>query len=502
MKKYAILVGNSQFPEEKDKKTLPNLVCPENDVDGLAQVLASENAEFEVIALKNKPHYEIQRELQRTVKALKSDDLLLFYYSGHGKPNDAGQLYLTTFDTAIADLETSAIHVDKIYNILNTNPRCARKVIILDCCFSGAAAEGFRGAVSDQLQQLNHSARGTYLMTSSTRNQQSKENAKEGYGIFTKYLISGLKSEETDKNGTGWISMDDWFDYVQSRVVAENPGQLPTMSIGGGGVQGGKLFIAKSGKDSRKERAEKIRVLLLKAEENYEEIAELRTEALKIARAVTKDLSALELAKDALLSDLLAQKLTPVSFIRQWDKLDYQSPASQRKIFELVMQILNKYLKITISFTSQFSENRLIKITIMFTLLISLILPLYQFNHLISMPFVKFIPPIESIPPEPISSVTKTSMPDSLRYDSDIKQAKVALSSENEKDWTDAIERLQFENDLDADTLFLLGDRLAKLNPKDGNNLKEACEWFEKAAYAGNEEGKKAIESKVCKNVL
>jgi len=32
---------------------LPNLACPENDVDGLAKVLASERGDFDVLALKN-----------------------------------------------------------------------------------------------------------------------------------------------------------------------------------------------------------------------------------------------------------------------------------------------------------------------------------------------------------------------------------------------------------------------------------------------------------------
>ena len=55
MNKYAVLIGNSQFPDESDKSKLPDLACPVQDVDGLAKVLASERGEFDVLALKNEP---------------------------------------------------------------------------------------------------------------------------------------------------------------------------------------------------------------------------------------------------------------------------------------------------------------------------------------------------------------------------------------------------------------------------------------------------------------
>ena len=125
MKKYAILIGNSQFPDESDKSKLPDLACPEKDVDGLSAVLTSERGEFDVLSLKNQPSYQILRELQRKVKQADSEDLLLLYYSGHGKPNKSGLLHLTTLDTVIAELETSAIPINRIYEILDAT-RCRK----------------------------------------------------------------------------------------------------------------------------------------------------------------------------------------------------------------------------------------------------------------------------------------------------------------------------------------------------------------------------------------
>ena len=124
----------------------------------------------------------------------------------------------------------------------------------MDCCYSGAAGQGFKGAVDDQLQQLNN-ARGTYLVTASTELQVARESAAGGLSLFTKHLIAGLETGEADKDGDGWVSMNELFDYVQSHVVAENPAQQPTRHIKD---DRGSVFIIKSGRDSRKELAKKI----------------------------------------------------------------------------------------------------------------------------------------------------------------------------------------------------------------------------------------------------
>jgi len=237
-------------------------------------------------------------------------------------------LYLSTFDTEIAALEASAIYIDRIYNILNNNLRCTRKIILLDCCFSGAAAQGFKGVV-DPWQELNHNARGTYLVTSSTKSQVSKENAEEGYGLFTKYLISGLKTGEADKNNTGWINMDDWFDYVQSRVVAENPKQLPTMRLGNDGVQGGKLVIAKSGKNVQQSQIEKIEDFFLDLKKKKEISNDILADILAILEKNEKDFSIEEKQAFKLILAFFEGKITKNDFIKKVPKFLYKKSVTK-----------------------------------------------------------------------------------------------------------------------------------------------------------------------------
>ncbi|MEM7226548.1 MAG: caspase family protein, partial [Pseudomonadota bacterium] len=82
--RYAVLIGSSQFPEEE---RLQDLLCPEQDVDDLHGLLSdSEHGGFsETHLLKNRPHHEVLRTLNRVLKKAAKDDLVLIYYSGHGK---------------------------------------------------------------------------------------------------------------------------------------------------------------------------------------------------------------------------------------------------------------------------------------------------------------------------------------------------------------------------------------------------------------------------------
>ena len=345
MNKYAVLIGNSQFPDEADKSKLPDLACPERDVDGLAKVLSSERGEFEVLPLKNLPSHQILRQLQRQVKQAQQDDLLLLYYSGHGKPNPAGMLHLATSDTVISELETSAIPINRVYDILSTG-KCRKIVIILDCCYSGAAGYGHKGDLNAQLQQLNNS-RGTYLVTASTGMQVAHESAADGLSLFTKHLIAGLETGDADKGGDGLVDMDELYDYVYSKVKAENPNQEPTEYATD---KRGELIIAKSGRDSRKERAEKIRLLLLELEKQDEGVAEIKTEALSIAKLSHPQLSTTQLQQDELLSELLSQKITLLSFVRKWDRLTFDKaqivePRSEIKS-DIIKSMPNNIIKI------------------------------------------------------------------------------------------------------------------------------------------------------------
>jgi uncharacterized caspase-like protein len=518
MKKYAILIGNSQFPDETDKSKLPDLACPEKDVDGLSTVLASERGEFEVLSLKNQPSYQILRELQRKVKQADSADLLLIYYSGHGKPNKSGLLHLTTLDTVIVELETSAIPINRVYDILGTG-KAKKIVIILDCCYSGAAGQGFKGIVDDQLQQLNN-ARGTYLVTASTELQVAHENAEEGLSLFTKHLIAGLETGEADKDGDGWVSMNELYDYVHAKVIAEKPTQQPTKHVK---EERGGLLIAKSGQDSRKERAEKIRLRLLELEQQDEAIAEIKPEAVAIVRMETSKLSAQQLAKNQLLTDLLNRKLTLGQFVLQWERLSQKSQPEEEPetYWSKVLKTLKDWLVVL--------KTMKYWLVVLGVLIVTVVIE--PVNRMLSLVVQNIQKPLvaESEPKAGVANkqklVNETEKQKPLDIAADIaaekvkteqqtalakqqaetaqqqaiKEAKDILKSDDKLKWSMAVTTLSQSPEplLDAEARLLLG---ASYYAGGGvkQNYELACQWYRKAASAGSKQAGDNIQT-ICK---
>ncbi len=109
-KRYAILIASSRYPDEPG---LTPLRCPENDVDALNEVLASPDfGQFStIVVFKNKPSYEILWGIETVLADAGRDDLVLVYFSGHGKTNLFDQLYLATLDTNLKALGSTSIVV-------------------------------------------------------------------------------------------------------------------------------------------------------------------------------------------------------------------------------------------------------------------------------------------------------------------------------------------------------------------------------------------------------
>jgi hypothetical protein len=222
-RRYAVLIGSSEFDRESG---LGNLRCPQNDVEDMAELItAAETGLFlkeNVFKLINRPHYEVARHINVLTSRSNTDDVIFIYFSGHGKQDSSGRLYLATVNTSVRALETTSIPLELLRMVLDGCP--SRKIIIvLDCCFSGAAGASFlRGDADDQMR-LFARAQGTFLLTASTGVQTAREKEGDRNAVFTKHVIAGIRSGRADANGDGIITMDELFGYVHQHVPFEVP---------------------------------------------------------------------------------------------------------------------------------------------------------------------------------------------------------------------------------------------------------------------------------------
>ncbi|ALF55774.1 sulfatase-modifying factor protein [Nostoc piscinale CENA21] len=250
MAKVALLIGISEYHEP----TLAPLPKAVEDVEAMRRVL--ENPEMggfdDVTVLKNPKRQELEREIYNLYANRQKDDLVLLYFSGHGVTVENGDFYFSTCETQKNQnklLPFTAVAATSVHRWMNES-KSKRRVVILDCCFSGAFAKGLTAKDSgtiDLQQQLG--GEGTAILTASTSTQYAFASDELDLSIYTQYLVEGIEKGAADKDGDGLIAVDELHDYAKTKVQEASPLMTPEFYPFKDGY---RIFLAKSPKDDPK----------------------------------------------------------------------------------------------------------------------------------------------------------------------------------------------------------------------------------------------------------
>jgi uncharacterized caspase-like protein len=158
------------------------------------------------------------------------DDMVIIFFAGHGatekdvmSPDGDGlEKYLLPYDANPKDLYATAMPMREISHIFK-RIQAERLVFIADSCYSGASGgrtidiTGIRASISDSFMDRIAAGKGRVIMTASGANEVSVENDHLGHGVFTYYLVEGLKGK-ADADGDGLITVDEAYLYVSDKV--------------------------------------------------------------------------------------------------------------------------------------------------------------------------------------------------------------------------------------------------------------------------------------------
>jgi len=158
------------------------------------------------------------------------DDMVIIYFAGHGatekdvmSPDGDGlEKYLLPYDADPKDLYATALPMEEISRIFN-RIRSERLIFIADSCYSGASGgrtinvTGMRANISDAFLDRIAGGKGRVILTASGANEVSSEDEKLHHGVFTYFLLKGLRGEaDTDKDGA--VTVDEAYSYVSKHV--------------------------------------------------------------------------------------------------------------------------------------------------------------------------------------------------------------------------------------------------------------------------------------------
>ncbi len=242
-KRLALFIGNSTY----DDATLTRLKAPAADVRSLAAALRDPGiGEFDQVQeLIDQSESIVRRAIADFFTRRHPDDLLLFFFSGHGVKDDRGRLYLAVRDTDYHQLSATAISSGFVVEHMD-ECRSKRQILILDCCNSGAFARGVKGdptAVTADMFAGN--GYGRVVLTASDATQYALEGdrviERAELSLFTHYLLEGLVTGAASSEDT--ITLDALYDYAYGKIVSSTPSQTPRKWVYN---QQGMLVIARN----------------------------------------------------------------------------------------------------------------------------------------------------------------------------------------------------------------------------------------------------------------
>jgi hypothetical protein len=228
---WAVVVGIDSYP----------------NIRPLKYAVADARAFYDLLVMGNQVPAEnvfLLLNEQATLPALRStlgtkvknkagaDDMVIIYFAGHGaterdmmSPDGDGlEKYLLPYEANPNDLYASALPMREVAHIFH-RIRSERLVFVADACYSGASGgrtvsvTEVRANLSDRFLERLAGGKGKVIITASSANEVSVEKDELGHGVFTYYLIQGLRGP-ADTDADGLVTIDEVYRYVSEKVPA------------------------------------------------------------------------------------------------------------------------------------------------------------------------------------------------------------------------------------------------------------------------------------------
>ncbi len=245
--RYALLIGISNYTS--DLNPLPSAV---RDVEALRQVLIDPDIggflDSDVTVLMDAKKGAIETAIHQLFSNRKKDDLLLFYFSGHGVVDSRGDFYLTSLSTRKNALRPTAVSSGYVHRAINDS-RSRHQVVVLDCCFSGAFSKGMLAKSIDTVNVLPKlGGEGRAIMTASESSQYTFEQEGFDLSLYTHFFVEGLRTGIADLDEDGYVSVGELHEYVQDKLRIANDHMSPSFYPV---KEGYRIVLAKAKADSK-----------------------------------------------------------------------------------------------------------------------------------------------------------------------------------------------------------------------------------------------------------
>ncbi len=238
---YAVIIGVGNFQDAQ----IPPLRFTVNDAQKFHDVLTDPN--YGGVPKEHVQLFLNEEATDRNIKTAigqwlssnaREEDTVIIYYSGHGAP-EGEEKYWVTYNADINNLYATALSNNDIYDMLN-RVESKRMITFLDSCYSAATVNRKNQTrdIQVEIPWENFEGEGRVTISASNGKQLSLEMDSYQHGIFTYYLLTGMKGKAdgtAGKERDGVVEVEELWNYVKDKVseTAKKEGNRQTPVLQG-----------------------------------------------------------------------------------------------------------------------------------------------------------------------------------------------------------------------------------------------------------------------------
>ncbi len=323
------------------------LVAPKYSGSGLAPLsftladvtelsMELERQHYKVRVIKNNEAFaeNVRKALQEQAQVFEGsqDGTLLFAFTGHGFqiPNGGNYLITTGVNASPENIKREALALEEVEQLMKASG-ARRRVIFIDACRSdpGARSAGVEGSFAKF-----QAAEGTAILLSTNPGGTSYEDPELGHGIFTHYVLEGLRGKAASKDG--YVTFIDLSRYVQDQVLSFAMKKDKMQKPFSMGEQSGDFLLATAPrlKDEEKPKLEGLK--------------EVSNEA-PVMRALEMNRSFFLVRRDDVLTLYDSSTFQPYAVLRRAQSAEglqrYEGAGPQNKLMHLVLEMNGEEIK-------------------------------------------------------------------------------------------------------------------------------------------------------------
>lgn len=216
-KTFAVIIANEKYQMEKSVEFATNDGKVFMEYCKKTLGLPEKNVHYITDATLNNIKYEV-KWLQDVIAVYNGEAKVIFYYAGHGIPNENNKsAYLLPIDGYGSDA-TTGYALEDLYKALGSLPSKS-VTIFLDACFSGAKRDGdmLASARGIAIKTRPTAPIGNMVVFTAAQGDETAYPYKEQeHGLFTYYLLKKL--QETKGN----VTLGELGDYIKTQVKRQS----------------------------------------------------------------------------------------------------------------------------------------------------------------------------------------------------------------------------------------------------------------------------------------